>query len=136
MKLQFTFIGIILSLLSCNKDSIDRIPDVYVDYKISYVEFNSKAPNGVLIISKSEYTGVAGLIICKFSGIYKAYDRCSSVNPQQGCAVVPDDNLTATDPCSGAKFSLLDGSPVKAPAKRPLKEYRVINTTFGLTVRN
>jgi nitrite reductase/ring-hydroxylating ferredoxin subunit len=62
---------------------------------------------------------------------------CSSVNPQKRCAVVPDDpNLTATDPCSGAKFSLFDGSPVKAPAARSLKQYRVIITNFDLMVVN
>lgn len=137
MRLTYIFIGAAIFLLSCNKDSLDRIPDAYVNYFITLQQFNVKSQNGLLLVNNQENTGVAGLIIYKFDQTYKAFDRCSSVNPQQRCIVIPDDpNLTATDPCSGAKFSLYDGSPVKAPAKRPLKEYQVIITNFGLTVRN
>ena len=138
MKLRTGILLILIAVLSCNKDNLDRIPDAYVNYQITLQEFNIKNNNGVLIVNKREDTGVAGLIIFRRpDNVYVAYDRCSSVNPEQRCAIVPDDpNPTATDPCSGAKFSLFDGSPVKAPAKRPLKEYQVIITNFTLTVRN
>lgn len=137
--MQIRLIAIfLLFLVSCRKDSINRIPEAYVNYRITLQEFGIKNQNGVLVVNQQNNTGVAGLLIYRRGdGAYVAYDRCSSVNPQQRCAVVPDDpNLTATDPCSGAKFSLYDGSPVKAPAKRPLKEYRVIITNFDLTVVN
>lgn len=138
MSLRWGIIGLILILFSCSKDKGDRIPEAYVNYQITLQEFDIKSTNGLLIVNKGNNTGVAGLIIYRrTNNDYVAYDRCSSVNPQQRCAVVPDDpNLTATDPCSGAKFSLYDGSPVKAPAKRPLKEYQVIITNFTLTVTN
>lgn len=125
-------------LLSCSKDDEDRIPNVYVNYQITLQEFSIKSINGLLVVNKGTNTGVAGLIIYKKpNNEYVAFDRCSSVNPLQQCAVVPDDpNLTATDPCSGAKFSMYDGSPVKAPAKRGLKEYNVIITNFTLAVTN
>jgi len=59
-------------------------------------------------------------------GSFVAFDRCSTVNPEKVCKIVPDESgLTATDPCSGAKFSLLDGSPQKAPAERSLKTYTI-----------
>jgi nitrite reductase/ring-hydroxylating ferredoxin subunit len=138
MRIKLTYLFILISLLSCSKDNIDRIPDVYVSYKITLQEFNIKSTNGLLLINNQANAGVAGLIIYKRAdGAFVAYDRCSSVNPQKRCAVVPDDpNLTATDPCSGAKFSLFDGSPVKAPAERSLKQYRVIITNFDLMVVN
>ncbi len=125
-------------LISCSKDNEDRIPNVYVNYQITLQEFSIKSVNGLLVVNKANNTGVAGLIIYKKpNNEYVAFDRCSSVNPQQQCAIVPDDpNLTATDPCSGAKFSMYDGSPVKAPAKRGLKEYNVIITNFTLAVTN
>ncbi|MGB4775903.1 MAG: hypothetical protein WBP45_12065 [Daejeonella sp.] len=121
--------------LSCTKDKEGRIPDVYVNYHISVQEFQIKNTNGVLLVNNQ---GVAGLIIYKRAdNVYVAYDRCSSVTPQQKCAVVPDDpNLTATDACSGAKFSLQDGTPVKAPAKLPLKQYQVNVTNVDITVIN
>ncbi|HEY0770935.1 MAG TPA: hypothetical protein VGD31_11425 [Sphingobacteriaceae bacterium] len=118
-------IGLIL-FTSCKKDNEDRIPDVFVDYHVTIQEFNIKAASGVLLVNGK---GVAGLIIYRRpDNNYVAYDRCSSVNPEQKCAVTPDEPLTATDPCSGAKFSLYDGTPMKDPAKRPLKQYYVYIT--------
>jgi nitrite reductase/ring-hydroxylating ferredoxin subunit len=138
MKVRIFILFSILTLLSCSKDNLDRIPEAYVNYRITIQEFNIKNQNGLLLVNKLDNTGVAGLIIYRRAdNAYVAYDRCSSVNPQSRCAVVPDDpNLTATDPCSGAKFSLFDGSAVKAPAKRPLKEYRVIISNFEISVVN
>ena len=138
MKIYLVYIFILSTLISCSKDNLDRIPDVYVSYKITLQEFNIRSQNGLLVVSNQANTGVAGLIIYRRAdGAYVAYDRCSSVDPQKRCAIVPDDpNLTATDPCSGAKFSLFDGSPAKAPAQRGLKEYKVIITNFDLMVVN
>lgn len=138
MRFKLVYILILSTILSCSKDNIDRIPEVYVSYRITLQEFNIKSVNGLLIVNNQANAGVAGLLIYKRAdGAIVAYDRCSTVNPQKRCAVVPDDpNLTATDPCSGAKFSLFDGNPVKAPAQRSLKQYRVIITNFDLMVVN
>ena len=138
MRSGILIVLISIILLSCAKDGLDRIPEAYVNYRITIQEFNIKNKNGLLLVNKMDNTGVAGLIIYRRAdNAYVAFDRCSSVNPQNRCAVVPDDpNLTATDPCSGAKFSLFDGSPVKAPAKRPLKEYKVIISNFEISVLN
>jgi nitrite reductase/ring-hydroxylating ferredoxin subunit len=138
MRLRLILILSVFTLFSCSKNDENRIPDAYVNYSVTLQEFNINAKNGLLLVTNRENIGVAGLIIYKRAdNSYAAYDRCSSVNPQQRCAIVPDEpNLTATDPCSGAKFSLFDGSPVKAPATRGLREYQVIITNFTLTVRN
>ncbi len=138
MRPGIVILFIFISLLSCTKDSLNRIPEAFVNYRITIQEFNMKNKNGLLVVEKMNNTGVAGLLIYRRAdNAFVAFDRCSSVNPQSRCAVVPDDpNLTATDPCSGAKFSLFDGSAVKAPAKRPLKEYRVLISNFDISVVN
>ncbi|MGB4399437.1 MAG: hypothetical protein WBJ10_08705 [Daejeonella sp.] len=138
MSLRPLYVLLAILLFSCSKDDENRIPDVYVNYQITLQEFNIKSNNGLLLVNKGNNTGIAGLIIYrKPNNEWIAFDRCSSVNPEQQCAVIPDDpNLTATDPCSGAKFSMFDGSPVKAPATRGLKEYNVIITNFTLAVSN
>lgn len=138
MYVRLTLLCFAVMLSSCSKGNEDRIPNVYVDFRIGLIEFDSKSTNGLLLIEKGANRGVSGLIIYKIANNnYVAFDRCSSVNPQQQCAVVPDDpNLTATDPCSGAKFSLYDGSPAKAPAKRGLKQYNVIIANLQLSVTN
>ena len=126
---------IFLLLTSCKKDNEGRIPDVYVNYHITLQQFNLENENGVFI---ADGVGVAGIIIYRRpDNNYVAFDRCSSVNPEQKCAIIPDDpSLTATDPCSGAKFSLYDGTPMKAPAKRPLKQYQVNISSFEIHVTN
>ncbi len=123
MKYIASLLLIVALFTGCSKDEA-YIPDVAVNYNITTTEFSLKATNNVLLVPNY---GIAGLIIVKTPvGGYVAFDRCSSVNPEQRCKVNPDDNgLSATDPCSGAKFSLLDGSPVKAPAKKNLKAYNV-----------
>lgn len=138
MKHFGAFILLCLALLSCSKDNEGRIPEVYVNFRAPLNDPRLASLNsggGVVVISGH---GVAGLIIYrKPDNSYVAFDRCSSVNPEQNCAVSPDDTgLTATDPCSGAKFSLYDGAPVKAPAKRSLKAYRVAKTSFEISVTN
>jgi len=107
----------------CGKES-EMIPNVPVQYTVTVQEFNIKKDknSGVLLVKNH---GVKGLMIVAVVGGYRAFDRASSVNPQNGgCAVVPDSTgITATDPCTGAKFLLLDGTPQKAPAVRNLKSY-------------
>ncbi|HEY1007787.1 MAG TPA: hypothetical protein VGD92_11420, partial [Sphingobacteriaceae bacterium] len=116
----------------------ERIPNVPVNFRASLNDpalSRLTTPGGAVIVSGH---GVAGLILYRRpDGQYMAFDRCSPVNPEQRCAVNLDDpNLTATDPCSGAVFSLFDGAPMKAPAKKPLKQYEVTIRGFELTVMN
>jgi len=70
--------------------------------------------------------GVSGVVVANTVKGYVAYDRCSAYEPEKRCAVTIDDNkLLVTDPCSGAKWLLQDGTPNKAPAVRSLKPYNV-----------
>lgn len=139
MKKIFTGITLIMGLIlvSCGKQG-DYIQDVPVnfsapinDYRLSKLQ----SAGGAVIINGY---GVAGLILYRRpDGAIVAFDRCSSVNPQRKCAVNLDDpTLTATDPCSGAKFLLNDGSPAKAPATRPLKQYQVSLSSSQIFVTN
>ncbi|HEY0244098.1 MAG TPA: hypothetical protein VGC01_00920 [Mucilaginibacter sp.] len=128
---------VILSCISCVKSG-DVVPDVAVNFEATLTDprLNAlKTPNGAIIVNGY---GVAGLIIFREAdGSYAAYDRCSSYQPQNHCAITLDNpTLTATDPCSGAKFSLTDGTPVKAPATRSLKSYAVNVTPFEIFVSN
>jgi nitrite reductase/ring-hydroxylating ferredoxin subunit len=138
MKQVYHLLLVFLLITACNKDKEGRIPEVPVNFRAPLNDPRMSRLNsagGAVVINGY---GVAGLIIYRRPDLaYVAYDRCSSVNPQESCAVSLDDpNLTATDPCSGAKFSLYDGAPVKAPAKRSLKQYQVSVTNFEISVIN
>jgi len=127
--LSVLFLSVLL-FCSCGKES-EMIPNVFVEYNVTVQEFNIKAQNGVLLVPNQ---GVKGLMIVRSGAGYVAFDRCSSVNPKAGCAVEPDNNgITATDPCTGAKFLLTDGTPQKAPAVRNLKSYST-SLRAGLTI--
>jgi len=92
-------------------------------------------PGGVVLISGY---GVAGLILYREADdSYACYDRCSTYLPQNHCAVTLDaGGFTVTDPCSGSKFSLIDGSPVKGPATRALKSYYIDVSNQEIYVTN
>lgn len=122
---------------SCAKEE-NYLPNIPVNFSspITDPRLNRLSSAGGAV-SLTGY-GIAGIIIYRRAdNAYVAFDRCSTVNPDQKNAIVLDDpNLTATDPVSGAKYSLYDGSPVKAPAKTSLKQYSVTIAGNTLQVTN
>jgi len=137
MRRVLLLLAISCTFLSCGKGG-DVIPSVAVNFQASLSDPRLSALNvygGAVLINGY---GVAGLILYRESdGTYAAYDRCSSYMPQNHCAVTMDaGNFTATDPCSGAKFSMIDGTPVKAPATRSLRSYSVSVSNFEIFVSN
>ncbi|MBB5397068.1 hypothetical protein [Mucilaginibacter sp. AK015] len=127
---------ICLLFLGCGKME-NVVPRVPVNVKIVKTDPNYTSLNA---IGGHAYVkgGVAGIVIYRqVDGSYVAYDRCSSYQPEKLCAITVDDTgFTATDPCSGSKFSLSDGSPVKAPATKYLRSYVVNTTQFEIFVSN
>jgi nitrite reductase/ring-hydroxylating ferredoxin subunit len=137
MRRMLLLLIISLTFFSCGKSG-NVIPSVAVNFQASLSDPRLSALNvygGAVLINGY---GVAGLILYRESdGGYTAYDRCSSYMPQNHCAVTLDPgNFTVTDPCSGAKFSLIDGTPVKAPATRSLRSYSVSVSNFEIFVSN
>jgi hypothetical protein len=119
-KCAFGILGLLLVSFGCGKQGV-YIPEVPVNYNITVQQFSIEAKNGILLVPNQ---GVAGLLIVSTAAGYRAYDRCSAVNPEGLCKVTPDEGgITVTDPCSGGKWLLLDGSPQKAPAVHYLKSY-------------
>lgn len=128
----------IIAFAGCGKTDSSYIPDVPVSFQDALSDprlSNLSVAGGAVLINGY---GVCGLILYHDpSGNYLAYDRCSSYLPQNKCAVTLDSpTFTATDPCSGSKFSLSDGSPVKAPATRSLKMYSVTISYNAIFVSN
>ena len=128
---------IAVSALSCGK-STDPVPNVGVNFEAPLTDPRLAKLNisgGSVIVNGY---GVAGLILYhEIDGSYAAYDRCSSYKPENRCAVTIDTSgFTVTDPCSGSKFSLLDGTPVKGPATTALKSYYVTVANYEIFVSN
>jgi nitrite reductase/ring-hydroxylating ferredoxin subunit len=126
---------ICVSVFSCGK--ANPVPSTsfsfQADINPTYSALNS--PGGYAYVNGY---GVAGLLLYHSltRGIV-AYDRCSTYQAEKKCAVTVDDTgLQAVDPCSGSKFSLEDGTPVKAPATQALRSYQVLTTAFTIQVYN
>lgn len=122
---------IILLLLfvaqSCTKGGCNVIPTVYFKTKFSQAE----VPSAFNIGGYAFLTGgVSGVVVYNLgkSGVYDfvAYDRCSTVNPEEKNKVILDPNnaFLLLDEASGAQWLLQDGSPVKI-AECPLRSYHV-----------
>ena len=137
MKKWILLAAILFTFFSCGKaDNV--IPSVAVNFQASLTDPRLAAldvPDGAVVINGF---GVAGLILYRESDdSYACYDRCSTYNPQNKCAVTLDGNgLTCTDPCSGSKFSLIDGSPVKGPAIHSLRSYNIDVSNSEIYVSN
>jgi len=133
----FGVLIVIMLSASCAKEE-NFLPNIAVNFSAPLTDprLNRLSTAGGAVSLTGH--GIAGLVIYRRAdNAYVAFDRCSTVNPTQKNAIVLDDpNLTATDPVSGAKYSLYDGSPVKAPAKTSLKQYNVIVTSTTLQVTN
>jgi nitrite reductase/ring-hydroxylating ferredoxin subunit len=115
-------VSVMFLFTSCGKEN-SFVPDVYVNKTLTVQQFRIDAVNNVVLLPN---VGVAGILIYFTGTRYVAYDRCSPVHPENLCKVAPDHTgITVEDPCTGAKWLLLDGSPQKAPAVKNLKEYSV-----------
>jgi nitrite reductase/ring-hydroxylating ferredoxin subunit len=137
MKKIILLLAVSLAFFSCGKSG-EVIPDVAVNFQAALTDPRLAAlnvPGGAVLIAGY---GVAGLILYREAdGSYAAYDRCSTYMPQNRCAVTLDaGNFTCTDPCSGSKFSLIDGTPVKAPATKALKAYNIVVSNYEVYVSN
>ena len=137
MRKFFLLLIIASTFISCGKSG-DVIPSVGVNFQAALSDPRLAAlgaAGGSVAISGY---GVAGLLLYREAdGSYAAYDRCSSYMPQNRCAITVDvSGFTATDPCSGSKFSLTDGTPVKAPATRSLRAYNIQVSQFEIFVSN
>lgn len=137
MRLKAAVLALMLGLVACGKDS-SNIPVVGVNFQASLSDPRVSKLNAIGGAVAVNGYGVAGLVIYhRPDGSYAAYDRCSSYQPENRCAVTLDDTgLTVTDPCSGSKFSLTDGTPVKAPASKSLKAYNAYVSNFQIFVTN
>jgi nitrite reductase/ring-hydroxylating ferredoxin subunit len=132
------FFLVVLVLSGCGK-AANMVPNVAVNLNIPLTDprLINLSSSGRAVLFNGY--GVSGLVLYRtiLNG-YVAYDRCSTVNPENRCAVVLDEGaFTVSDPCSGAKFLLEDGSPAKAPATLSLKQYSVrVSSNNTLQVTN
>src|SRR5690606_25467934 len=106
--------------LGCGDGGCNVIPNVTFRTNINRgSHVNVYSPHGWSNASG----GVRGLIVYNTGDGLVAYDRCSTVNPEQRNQVEVD-GLLIVDRSSGAKWLLMDGSPTHI-AECSLRRYNV-----------
>lgn len=127
---------------SCKDSYTSVIPYVYVNQDIlikNYIELN--IPAGTIYIGG---VGYGGIIIVNNWGDsanpYLVFDAACTHEVSSSVHVEVKENGTglATCPECGSQFMLFGGygSPIKGPAKEPLKQYRVISVNGRLIITN
>lgn len=117
---------LILALLtiSCKEEKYP-IPNVPVNVTINldlpaYQTLN--APGGYSYVNG----GSRGIVVYNNFSEFVAFDRHSTYNSEDACAVVmvnPDNIFELIDTCSGSRFSIQNGQVLAGPAKFGLKKY-------------
>ncbi len=129
MHTRFTLILFlsIIAIQACNNDDdeLNQVPIVATDMtiNINLPGFSAlQNPGGWVYLNG----GSRGIIVYRASlESFSAFDRHCTYRVQDGCQVVVDDGITATDSlCCGAQFEIVNGLPITEPAERPLTTYR------------
>ena len=118
-----------LLLFSCVKNSNHPVPSIPFDVTI---DINLPSYNALIGVGGYTYVngGSKGIILYRRSiDEFVAFDRHSPMDPQGACEwpLYPssDNFLLLKDTCSGATFSLYDGSPVSG-SEFGLRQYQTL----------
>ena len=119
----------VLLFFSCVKNSNHPVPSIPFDMTI---DINLPSYNALIGVGSYAYVngGSKGIILYRRSiDEFVAFDRHSPMDPQGTCAwpLYPsiDNFLLLKDTCSGATFSLYDGSPVSG-SEFGLRQYQTL----------
>ncbi len=129
MKIRIFLLILILAGVSCKKNRTHPVPSIAFDFSIdmtlpSYQDLNSVG--GWAYVAG----GIKGIIVYRQStDVFVAWERMSPEDPDNVCAtgLTPDsvNFLQLYDPCSSARFSMYDGSPL-ANSNWGLRKYQAL----------
>ena len=130
MKLRFIFIALMVFVCSsCRKNNSNPVPSIPFDMTI---DINLPSYSALIGVGGWTYVtgGSKGIIVYRRAiDEFVAFDRHSPADPEGICskALTPDTSnfLQLNDSCSGAKFSLYDGSPMSG-SDYGLRQYQTV----------
>jgi nitrite reductase/ring-hydroxylating ferredoxin subunit len=126
---------------SCQKQNLHPVPNIAFNTNIN---INLPSYSGLQNIGGYAYVpniGSKGVVVYrKTLEEFMAFDRHSPAEGGNDCDPLildAENSLLVVDVCSGAKFSLIDGSIVEGPSEFPLRMYRtVFDGAYTLNISN
>ena len=134
--LYLMLVFVLFLFASCDKNNENsEIPYVYVNFVI-YPNTIDFIPEGGHVTLSGGYKGL--IIYRPFSDQFMVFERACPYDPLEDHArvIVEDNGVIAVDSLCGSRFLLTDGSPIKGPAQRALKQYRSRYDGYTLQVSN
>jgi hypothetical protein len=130
MKLRFIYILLLFfAILGCKKNTNNPVPSIPFDITI---DINLPSYSALVGVGGWAYVngGSRGIIVYRRSiDEFIAFDRHSPADPEGICEqpLTPDSSnfLQLNDSCSGARFSLYDGSPISG-SDYGLRQYQTV----------
>jgi hypothetical protein len=129
VKIRIFLLIFLLIGVSCKKNRTHPVPSISFDFQIdlslpTYQDLNSVG--GWAYVSG----GIKGIVVYRQSfDAFVAWERMSPEDPDNVCAtgLTTDSTnfLQLNDPCSSARFSMYDGSPI-ANSSWGLRKYQAI----------
>lgn len=119
---------LLIATISCSscrdRNNNNQVPYVPVNIAININQpdfFNLTVPTGWVYVTG----GSRGIIVYRNSSDeFTALERHSTYEVESQCAaVVNDDGVIVTDPCSSSQWLIQDGSLLNGPASFPLIQY-------------
>lgn len=112
----------VMFMASCSSElSDDQIPPA----QFPDIIINLTLPSYISLMSKGGYKeidgGIRGIIVyCEEVGVYHAFERNCSYQPNEACSTVNVDNskLYMIDPCCNSSFHFVTGEPIGGAAWR------------------
>lgn len=129
MKIRILLFLAAFVVLSCKKNKNHPVPSIAFDFSIDLTLPSYQDLNGV---GGWAYVngGIRGIVVYRQSyEVFVAWERMSPEDPNNSCGtpLTADSSnfLILNDACSGAKFSMYDGSPISG-SEWGLRKYQTV----------
>lgn len=125
-------LGVLLLFQNCEKNNFQRNPFLQEakfskTYKLNLPEYNKLRIAGGVV--QLDNVGLRGIVVINIGNNYMmAWDRACPSQALSDCSqmTLESDHLSMLCPCTGVKYSLVNGLPLSGTSSYPMLNYQVV----------
>ncbi|MCG2610889.1 hypothetical protein LZZ90_05165 [Flavobacterium sp. SM15] len=139
MKKYFSFLVLVLVLISCHKDDGPNQNNPYLPNYAVNVQINMNLPayNNLINAANAAYVsgqGIRGIIVFNTGSGYNAFDAACPNQALSSCSTMTISGINAVCPCDNKQYSLFTGQA--AGMQYSMKQYRTSVNGNIITIYN